>query len=191
MDEPADRLVPVLVCGLAGGLLGSLSCCCWLGPAAAGFAGARWTGSAADGVGVGLVSGALVATAGTALFLATAGVHESAESLAQAGVSLDAGGLAAVFSLIGFGVSLAGAGLGGLVAGNRREEPPVLAHRAAVGEPPELVAPIEPTEPVQPIVEPSAAAPEPRTAPQEDADSSLDVEAGDLASAEEERDAWD
>ena len=51
----SERLVPVLACGLAGGLLGSLSCCCWLGPAAAGFVGARLSGNAADGVGVGLM----------------------------------------------------------------------------------------------------------------------------------------
>ncbi len=37
MSDDGDVLLPVLGWGIAGGLLGSLSCCGWFGPLGAGY----------------------------------------------------------------------------------------------------------------------------------------------------------
>lgn len=116
-----DLTLPVLGWGIAGGLVGSLSCCCWLGPAAAGWMACRHAarvrpgGAPLVGLGVGAISAVMVASLGTALFLATS----DPELLGEVGAGdLNLGTLAGVYALFGFGASLAGGAIAGMVAGS-------------------------------------------------------------------------
>lgn len=133
--------IPVLVCGIAGGLLGGLNCCCWLAPLLSSFFCVRWVrGGAADeasagvssaprpggaGVMASLVSALLIATFGTAVFLFLNDPERASESRAAIEGLFGAGdmgevpisGLALGLSVFGF-VSGLCAGLVGTALGS-------------------------------------------------------------------------
>ena len=132
-EGEGDLALPILGWGIAGGLVGSLSCCCWLGPAAAGWiacrqvARARPEGARGVGLGVGVVSAVVVSSLGTALFLATS----DPELLGEVGAGdLSLGALAVAYATFGFGVSVAGSTLGGLFAAGSPEGKASSSHSA-------------------------------------------------------------
>ncbi len=221
MSEPeGDLLLPVLGWGVAGGLLGSLSCCCWFGPVAGGWlagrhaarvrpGGAGWVGPAVGGI-----SALVVSSLGTALFLATS----DAELMAEVGAGdLSQGSLAAAYAALGFGVSITGATLGALVGGrgqtstaptstsalrfldepmsavpSPRTPPAVLAPRPPIAAEP--AGDSSPMVPSDPALSAPVADPTDRVPPNDKAPAeagAVDVSGEDLASDSEERDAWD
>jgi hypothetical protein len=210
--EETDLALPILGWGIAGGLLGSLSCCCWFGPAAAGWMAGRQAGAdggAKLGLGVGLVSGLMVSSLGTALFLVTSDPDLMGEMGAG---ELPLGGLAAGYAILGFGVSFAGAALGTLLGtgGAAESGGSVEASSSALrfleevpsadGPPPFRVdPPVAPqaSEPaaVTPTEGPSAPDAAAPAAPQNDKTpavaGAVEVDSADLTSSEDEKDAWD
>ncbi len=185
-DERDGLLLPVLGWGLAGGLVGSLSCCCWLGPAAAGWIGARRGASHGHGpivgVGIGAISALVVGSLGTALFLATT----DAELLAEVGAGdLSLGALAASYAVLGAFAALVGGALGGVLgARSTPAEAPPSALRFLDPAPPPIPASGAPP------AAPAAVTPPPQSETPAEA-GAVEVEGEDLASSDDERDAWD
>ena len=140
MSGRADASValPILLCGILGGLVGGLNCCCWLAPGATGLLCVRWArnvrGDDSPVLGIGLlaslISALLVATWGTALFLylndpsrmgeSQAVVEEllgtGGDELPMGMMALGVAGMGFVFTLA---VGLVGAAIGSIGAGRR------------------------------------------------------------------------
>jgi hypothetical protein len=76
-SETPSASLPILLCGILGGLIGGFNCCCWITPAITSFFAVRWARNLGPAdrplLGVGfmatLVSALLVSTFGTAVFL--------------------------------------------------------------------------------------------------------------------------
>lgn len=198
-EEAPDLVLPILAWGIGGGLLGSLSCCCWFGPAAAGWLAGRQVarlrpgGQPLVGLPVGLVAGGMVSTLGTALFLATS----DPQLLGEVGVGdIDLGGLAAGYALLGGVVSVIGATLGALLsgAGAAPEAPSGSAIRFLDDAPPAPAPSPEVLAAPAPVAAPEPAPVAAPEAPKEEAPAeagALDVRSADLTSSDDEQDAWD
>ncbi len=136
-EELPAGTIAVLGGGLLGGLLSSLLCLCWFTPALTAFGAARWarangskTGGAAIGLGVGAVSGLVVATLGTLAFLTLNDPETFDESLAQAqalmgggGAELTRSGVAVFHAFLGGGFAFVFGAVGGLLAGGGAPAP--------------------------------------------------------------------
>ena len=141
--DEASLALPILLCGILGGMVGGLNCCCWLVPGVTSLMCVRWArnlrGDGRPLMGVGfmasLISAGLVATWGTAVFLylndparmgeSQAMVEEllgsgGLEELPLGAMALGIGGLGFVFAL---SVGLVGAAVGSI--GNRRARAPM------------------------------------------------------------------
>ncbi len=179
-DEPGIA-VPVLLCGILGGMVGGLNCCCWVVPGLTGLLCARWVrnlrGDASPtmraGFGAALISALLVATWGTALFLYLNDPSRMGESqavveelLGGSGVQeLPMGTMAVMVSMMGFVfalmVGLAGAGLGSL-GGRARRAPGAIQPATRFMTPDGRV--VQPLAAVQ-VAPPAASAPVPPPPP--------------------------
>ncbi len=128
---------PILLCGMLGGMVGGLTCCCWVAPAFTSLWAVRWArnvrgpGVAVTSAGIraALLSALLMATFGTAIFLylndpSRMSAEEQAMLKAFGGADVAdlplaalAAGHAAIAGSVGLGLGLLGALLGGGGAG--------------------------------------------------------------------------
>lgn len=149
-DEPSVA-VPILLCGILGGMVGGLNCCCWLVPGATSLLCVRWArnlrGDGGPVLRIGLlaslISALLVATWGTALFLYLNDPARMGESKAvvegllggsgmeDLPLGMMALGLAGVGFVFALGVGLVGAAVGSI--GNDKGRSPASAAVGAVG----------------------------------------------------------
>ncbi len=190
-DPRASASLPILLCGILGGMVGGLSCCCYIVPVGTSFWAVRWArnlrGPQAQGLfGVGMattaITSVLMATFGTAvnLYLNDPG-RMSAEQQAMleqflggAGMSdMPMGVMAMMFAGLGGIAGLAGGLLGTALgaAGQKRRSsvPPVTAPPKPV-----MPAPVAPSAPAAP----AAPAPPAHTDGAQDGEPSL-VSSGD------------
>lgn len=202
----ASLAEPILICGILGGLLGGLNCCCWFAPLASSFFAVRWSrnlrGPTANVTGAGvratLISAMVMATFGTAVYLYMNDPSRmSADQLALLESVLGSSGMsdlpmgamaaghavvaAAAGVILGFvGVALAG---GGAKRSSRSPSPGSPSRPATPATPaaPAVAAPATPETPATP------SAPEAQFG---SAARFLDAGPEDFASTPSEEQAW-
>lgn len=178
-DPRASAALPILLCGILGGMVGGLSCCCWVLPIGTSFWAVRWARNLRGPQAQGLFSVGLATTAVTALLMATFGTavnlylndpsRMSADQqalleqvLGGAGIAeMPMGMMAMVIAGLGAGAGLLagliGAALG--AAGSGRKSAPAASAPVVVPRP--APAPSQPIAPAsQPIAPASPATPD-------------------------------
>ncbi len=195
-DRTASLAEPILICGILGGMVGGLNCCCWFAPAASSFLAVKWArnlrGPTANVTGAGIraaiLSALLMAAFGTAVYLylnvpSRMSVEQQAFMQAMLGDSgmadVPVGGLAFGHALIASTMGMVLGFLGALAAGGGAQRPP---------RPPQAApTPAAPAAPVAPAAPAAPAAPPPTFG---SASRFLDAAPEDFASTPSEEQAW-